>query len=193
MTKIAIQPNASGTGTFTIAAPNSNNSRTLTLPDAAGEVLTDAENNPAKLFRRDNIIGTVSQSGGAPTGAVIEQGSNANGEYVRYADGTQIAWKRVNFSGITLNPANGSSNSALGANTTMAVSFVGDPNFSFGDIRLQDSGNNDVYGGVYTYNGTPHIFHSGLRPTNVWPRWDATGSFVVTQGYYDLKAIGRWF
>jgi hypothetical protein len=42
MSKIALTPNASGTGTFTIAAPNSNSNRTLTLPDEAGEVLTDA-------------------------------------------------------------------------------------------------------------------------------------------------------
>jgi hypothetical protein len=40
MSQIALSPNASGTGTFTIAAPNSNNSRTLTLPDAAGTLLT---------------------------------------------------------------------------------------------------------------------------------------------------------
>jgi len=42
MTKIAIVPNAAGTGTFSIEAPNSNSNRTLTLPDAAGELLTDA-------------------------------------------------------------------------------------------------------------------------------------------------------
>ena len=90
MTKIAISPNVSGTGTFTLSAPNSNTDRTFSLPDATGEVLTDAENNPAKLFRRDNILGTVSQSGGVPTGAIIERGSNANGEFVKFADGTLI-------------------------------------------------------------------------------------------------------
>lgn len=36
------------------------------------------------------LLGTVSQSGGVPTGAIIERGSNANGEYIRFADGTQI-------------------------------------------------------------------------------------------------------
>jgi hypothetical protein len=41
MSKIALTPNASGTGTFTIASPNSNTDRTLTLPDAAGTVLVD--------------------------------------------------------------------------------------------------------------------------------------------------------
>ena len=40
MSKIALTPNDSGTGTFTIAAPNSNTSRTLTLPDSTGELLT---------------------------------------------------------------------------------------------------------------------------------------------------------
>ncbi|MCL8303264.1 hypothetical protein M9Y59_27915, partial [Pseudomonas mosselii] len=39
-----------------------------------------------------DIVGTVSQAGGVPTGAIIERGSNANGEYTRYADGTQECW-----------------------------------------------------------------------------------------------------
>ncbi|RRV38613.1 phage tail protein [Stutzerimonas stutzeri] len=45
-----------------------------------------------EFYKRSNILGTVSQSGGVPTGAIIERGSNANGEYVRFADGTQICW-----------------------------------------------------------------------------------------------------
>ncbi len=40
MSKVVIQGHASGTGDFTIAAPNSNTDRTLTLPDEAGEILT---------------------------------------------------------------------------------------------------------------------------------------------------------
>jgi hypothetical protein len=35
-------------------------------------------------------VGTVSQTGGVPTGALIETGTNANGEFIRWADGTQI-------------------------------------------------------------------------------------------------------
>lgn len=38
MSKIALSPNASGTGTFTIASPNSNTDRTLTLPDVDGGI-----------------------------------------------------------------------------------------------------------------------------------------------------------
>ena len=81
MTKIAIQPNASGSGTFTLTAPDSNDNRTFTLPDATGEVYTSG-----------NILGAVSESGGIPTGAIIQRGSNANGEFVRYADGTMICF-----------------------------------------------------------------------------------------------------
>ncbi len=36
------------------------------------------------------IVGMVGMSGGVPNGAIIERGSNANGEYTKYADGTLI-------------------------------------------------------------------------------------------------------
>ncbi len=42
MSKVALSGNALGTGTFTIASPNSNTDRTLTLPDATGTILTSA-------------------------------------------------------------------------------------------------------------------------------------------------------
>jgi hypothetical protein len=42
MSKIAFNSNPLGTGTFTIASPNSNSDRTFTLPDATGTVLTSA-------------------------------------------------------------------------------------------------------------------------------------------------------
>ena len=42
MSKIALTGNALGSGTLTLAAPNTNTDRTLTLPDEAGTVLTSA-------------------------------------------------------------------------------------------------------------------------------------------------------
>jgi hypothetical protein len=50
-----------------------------------------------------DIVGTVSQSGGAPTGAIIERGSNANGTYLRFADGTQICRITVSLGSIVAN------------------------------------------------------------------------------------------
>ena len=90
MSKIAIKGNESGTATFTIEAPATNTDRTFELPDEAGKVLTTGNNDPAEVFKQANILGTVSESGGVPTGAIIERDSNANGEYVKYADGTMI-------------------------------------------------------------------------------------------------------
>ena len=41
MSKISLEPNVSGAGTFTLAAPNSNTNRTLTLPDESGTIFSD--------------------------------------------------------------------------------------------------------------------------------------------------------
>jgi hypothetical protein len=40
MSKVQLQGNVSGTGVFTIASPNSNTDRTLTLPNETGTILT---------------------------------------------------------------------------------------------------------------------------------------------------------
>ncbi len=42
------------------------------------------------VYGAGNLLGSVSQIAGVPTGAVIEAGENALGRYVRFADGTQI-------------------------------------------------------------------------------------------------------
>lgn len=51
-------------------------------------------------YAKSNIVGAVGQAGGVPSGAVIERGSNSNGNYVRYADGTQICWHSVNVGAV---------------------------------------------------------------------------------------------
>lgn len=55
-----------------------------------------------EMSHSGRLLGTVSQSAGLPTGAVMERGSNANGEYVRFADGTQICTQTL--SGATSGP-----------------------------------------------------------------------------------------
>ena len=58
MSKVAITGNASGTGTFTIAAPNSDTDRQLTLPDEAGTVVTET-GLPALTKTNLNATGTA--------------------------------------------------------------------------------------------------------------------------------------
>jgi hypothetical protein len=73
MSNIALTPNASGTGVFTIASPNSNTNRTLTLPDATGTV---------------NVSGLANEvpagSAGAP--AIYSTGDTNTGIYFPAAD-----------------------------------------------------------------------------------------------------------
>ncbi len=51
---------------------------------------------------RDQIVGVASQTGGIPTGAVIERGSNAMGDYVKWADGTMICTRKVTIDTSTI-------------------------------------------------------------------------------------------
>lgn len=79
----------------------------LTLNAATGHATGAAVQSSAtdttsgRLARADyayspgNLVGTVSEAAGVPTGAVIERGSNANGEFIRFADGTQICTASV--------------------------------------------------------------------------------------------------
>lgn len=52
------------------------------------------------------IVGSVSQSGGTPTGALVETGSNANGGFLRLAGGFQLCWGKSD-PGIACDVANG--------------------------------------------------------------------------------------
>lgn len=45
-----------------------------------------------RVFDSYNVIGAVSQSGGIPTGGLIEKGNNANGFYRRFACGFMECW-----------------------------------------------------------------------------------------------------
>ena len=60
MSKIALTPNASGTGTLTIAAPNTSTDRTITLPDETGSIITTGSS------------GKVIPSAALPAGSVLQ-------------------------------------------------------------------------------------------------------------------------
>ena len=160
MSKVAITGNASGTGTLTIAAPNTNTDRVLDLPDAAGT-----------MYNQGNILGTVSQSGGVPTGAIIERGSNANGEYVKYADGTMICTRVIAKNNGTTSdqtfdfPATFASTSNMGVSVNQ-TSSIGT------QMRLQSF--------------TTSSFNVAVQSVI-----DSTASSGVRNG--QVIAIGRWF
>lgn len=66
MSSVAIQGNAAGAGVFTVAAPNSGSSYTLTLPTATGTALSDAG---ALVISPTGAVGYATGAGGAVTQA----------------------------------------------------------------------------------------------------------------------------
>jgi hypothetical protein len=66
---VKIQSNASGTGTLTIAAPNTNTDSTLTLPDATGTLINTAPGTAGNVLTSN---GTAWLSQAAASGGVTD-------------------------------------------------------------------------------------------------------------------------
>jgi len=78
MAKVKIQGHASGTGIFTVTAPNSSTDRTITLPDATGTLL-NSDGSAASLtaIPAANITGTLPAiSGASLTGVGVKVAAN---------------------------------------------------------------------------------------------------------------------
>ena len=66
MSKISLEPNASGAGTFSIVSPDSNINRTLNLPDESGTIFSDGTGVPGSA-----VIGQLASSN-MPSESVIQ-------------------------------------------------------------------------------------------------------------------------
>lgn len=52
------------------------------------------------VYHEGNILSAVGISGGVPTGGIIETGTNADGRYVKFADGTMICQHEFDYTDI---------------------------------------------------------------------------------------------
>ncbi|MCG7625689.1 hypothetical protein [Epibacterium sp. Ofav1-8] len=151
-------------------------------PNASSEVLLRTSGNSfggwAQLVHTENLLGTVSESGGTPTGAVIERGSNANGEYVRFADGTQICIS-PDFTNLDVTETTG----AL-YRTAAPISWT--PPAGFGGA-ISMSGAVLSQGNSRTHWGTLRVLNSNSIDISVFAPTPATDRAVRAM------VIGRWF
>jgi hypothetical protein len=140
-----------------------------------------------KLLSPDGsaFFGTVSDSG---NGAIMERGSNANGEFVKYADGTQICTFRFSI-GI---PDNWTV-SAFPAQQVYAWTF---PSAFISDPAVTASGGQAEAGTVST---TGNINISVARPestttttVNISAKEIRSSSGTTGAGIH-ATAIGRWY
>lgn len=133
---------------------------------------------PSDVYRRSNILGAVAQSGGVPTGAIIERGSNSNGWFVRMADGTQICGFTDTASIVTTN-AGGSVFYSPTKALTYPSSFTAVPEVSPSVV----------------YAGTGSFAWLGLvsSKTSTDVSISAVGHNSSGTVFLSYIAIGRWF
>ncbi|MCR8726829.1 DUF2793 domain-containing protein [Frigidibacter sp. ROC022] len=129
------------------------------------------------IYDQAGILGPVGQAGGIPTGALIERGSNGNGRYARFADGTQICTHELSLDA----PSSASGAVFRGATAT---SWTFPESFAAGS--------------------TPALSASGGPGLDLWFSLAAAGAAGATVRAFrasasstapvvSVSAIGRWF
>jgi hypothetical protein len=154
---------------------------------AVANVYTKAEDD-AKFVAKTNILGTVSQSGGVPTGAIIEYTTDGAGSTcTRYADGTQVCTYRFRSPSVyALDVAVGAmwrtrDTAILVNGVNYLKAFVGElPKLSY-TVRMD------------SWYGFPGLI-AGTRTLTAWvPSHVISLASMSTTVEIDCIAWGRWF
>jgi hypothetical protein len=138
-------------------------------------------------YQNSNIVGTVIQSGGLPAGAVFERGTNANGSYIRYADGTQECWFE---SGTFYGPSHGD----FGATYSATLSWNFPAAFVSPPTTFYSSGQMDAALGPACWPIGAVKLSAGATTTTsdqaIYILFSQMGGYKAKlKGY----AIGRWY
>lgn len=147
---------------------------------------------PGRLMRADwgyspsTVVGTVAQNDGQPSGAVIESGRNAGGEFCRWADGTQMCWQVADLVFDTVE--------RVAYDWTFPVSFVS-PYFPVIHANILNEfgatpGPTGLQGIVASQGSSPNGTSCSLRVY----RNDAASDFLAGDSLTaQAVAIGRWY
>lgn len=128
-----------------------------------------------------NAVGPVLHDAGVSSGAIIERGSNSNGEYVKFADGTLICWFSPSTAVTTDVPSGGATNLyfSSAAPFTFPATFVGNKPTVTPSAPLS----------VGSTSSWPSIRGSSLTGVSLALISNAPN----TAAYLGYSAIGRWF
>lgn len=125
-----------------------------------------------KIYSQESILGTVSQSSGVPTGAVIESGSNANGQYMKLAGGWAIL--KMEVGSIDITTARGALFSSDGDTAPYPVSpLIGATGY------VEDPGSALIWGAVTAGSSSAGVY--------LWYTNSITGRSAR------VVVIGRWY
>lgn len=128
-------------------------------------------------YSEKTAVGVVSQSAGVPTGAIIEEGSNANGSYTKWADGTMICHHLLTGS-LAIGTAHLGGFRSTGLVWTYPVAFAAAPQCSATVRSL-----------------TAFSVIEGNPPTTISADFGFTAITSTASGTRsaDVMAIGRWY
>ncbi len=172
MSSIKLESNASGTGIFTIASPNSNTNRTLTLPDNTGTINTSGGVNevPAGSASAPSIYSTGDTNTGiffpsADTIAFAEGGTecarfNSGGYFKASNSGTYLSSTgtyhelRTSAADTILEATNTNASTAYGIRSNLSTYFFNTTSFLYDGLEASNL-RFRVYsnGGIANYSG----------------------------------------
>lgn len=161
------------------------------IPSGMAVQQTSTDVTPGRLMRADwgygrgNLLGTVSQVAGVPTGAVIQSGTTANGEYVRFADGTQICSEAITLSYAGTN--------RIEAVWVFPVPFSGTPQSVSGSINA-NSFLSSATPSLEEISGVVHANTNATQAKFLQYRIAGRTNFeAADSANCRVMAIGRWF
>jgi hypothetical protein len=126
MSNIVLQPNASGTGSITIATPNTNTDRILNIPDVAGNLVTTGDTGTVTA----GMVSAVNQSS-LPAGSLLQ--TIQTGTIARFTTTTSGTWQDSNT---TLSITPSSTSSKILVNVICPVVVAGTSQNLRGGIRI---------------------------------------------------------
>ena len=198
MSKIKIQGDAGGTGIFTIASPNSNTDRTITLPDDAGTIVTAsqadasgysffvdednmASNSATKLPSQQSVKAYVD----AQITAENELSEANDVNITSAADGSLLLYDTGNSVWID-NVMSGDATLTDGGVLSLAANTVDSSELVDGSVDLSHMSVNSIDSDQYVDGSidTAHIAASQI--TNALMADDAIDSAEIADGAIDL-------
>jgi hypothetical protein len=146
MSKITLAPNASGSGTLTVAAPNTNTDRTITLPDATGTM---------------NISGLANEvpAGSVGSPSIYSTGDSNTGIFFPAADTIAFAEGGAEAMRIDSNGNVGIGTSSPPSQLTVSgtgqlVAALTDAGTRTGSIQINSTSGASGAGGALLFSGT---------------------------------------
>ena len=126
MSNIVLQPNASGTGSITIATPNTNTDRTLNIPDVAGNLVTTGDTGTVTA----GMVSGINQTS-LPAGSLLQ--TIQTGTISRFTTTTSSNWYDSNT---TLSITPSSTSSKILCTVVCPVVVAGTGGFLRGGIKI---------------------------------------------------------